>query len=319
MDDIFKQLKKARGVRMTDAERTHIRNTLLKVSGGTASPYQRPMVQSTVSPFGFGFFAKVAAFVLVGFIAGGTTLSFASTKSLPGDQLYAIKTNVVEKINDTLAFGIEAKARAQAEHVATRVSEITTLKTTGRIDEPGRSEAALAAFDTSFASYTDAVTRLKTTGRVARSNEIALATLSTVKTIAPAPKPTPAAAPAVMTMMAKTATFSAGMPSAGASSVTEKANDSTLSTLDTRLIDAVNSLETFTGSLNNNVAPVGTDTPEQPAQNPEIKNPTSSAIPKPISNTPETPKETSVSSNTNAPVVETTTQTVTNPRLQPHN
>ncbi len=188
MDDIFKQLKKAQVVTMTDAERSAIRSTLMNVSaGGSTSAPQAAQVSPYASSMSMmGIFAKAAMFALVGFIVGGTSLTLASVKALPGDSLYAIKTNVTEKVAGAFAFSTEAKARAQADRVATRVTEIATVRQNGAINDSRVALETEASFNDTFASYTESLTKLRNEGRIARSNEIAVNTLTAIQTVAPA-------------------------------------------------------------------------------------------------------------------------------------
>ncbi len=239
MEDIFTQLKKAQRIQMTAQERDRIRQTLIQVSAGSSaansvrSPQTSPYM--TPSPFTlFGTLTKAAAFLIVGFIAGGASLSFASLNSLPGDRLYSIKTGVTEKITTAFAFSTESKTRSKADHVATRVSEIAAIKQSGAINDARVASAAQASFTETFQDYTTALTELKHEGRVARSQEIALATLTQLNTVAPAPVAIPAMS---MTKIAVTATPMNA-------TIAEQAADTRANTaLDTALLQAVGEIQ----------------------------------------------------------------------------
>ena len=187
MEDILEQLKKGKRIRMTDAERARIRGNLARLTGtGSAAPHSQEPKQmaSRVSPYvspspigTFGLFAKAVMFVLVGFIVGGTTLSFASENALPGTPLYPIKTQVAEKLGGLFAFSTESKARYLATLVDKRVTEIETLQTQGKLTDVATEQSASASFSATFNDYQGRLAQLDTEGRVARVSEIAQPTL----------------------------------------------------------------------------------------------------------------------------------------------
>lgn len=227
---------------MTAQERAAIRTSLVRATLGATgtTPKARPSPYMNASPLGtFSMFARAFVFVVVGFIVGGTSLTFAGRQALPGDTLYAIKTNVIEKMDGALAFSTEARARVEARHVATRVSEISSLKARGVLNDPVVASSATRALEASIASYTTKVTQLQNEGRVARSQEIATATLATLETVAPtrpvvAPtlaKAKQATQPEVATMMA---TF--GTETTVGTAIT---SDMPTTTLDIALMNAV--------------------------------------------------------------------------------
>ena len=77
--------------------------------------------------FSIHFIKGFAVFALFLILSGGS-LTFAAGNALPGDALYSIKIHVAENIREVLAFSTEAKARVQASHLQTRLTEIDTLK-----------------------------------------------------------------------------------------------------------------------------------------------------------------------------------------------
>lgn len=234
MRDIFTQLKKAQNVQMTSKERADIRATLERISTGASAPheissYRRPSPYAQVSPLSmFGMLTRAAVFVVVGFVVGGTSVSFASLKSAPGDAFYPIKTAFVEKVSDAFAFSADAKARAQARHVATRVAEITELKARGTINDPIVAALATASLTTSIENYKTQLAAETTTTRSATTKQVALATIEQLKTIAPeqravSPEASTQSAPA---MMAKsTLKVSAPTPTTDVSVSTFAASD----------------------------------------------------------------------------------------------
>lgn len=263
MEDIFKQLKKAQELRMTDTERAAIRNNLMNISSGsfTASP-QATQISPYVSSFGMmGLFTKAAMFALVGFIVGGTSLSFASLQALPGDTLYSVKTNVTEKIAGTFTFSTESKTRLDAQHVATRITEIKTVRENGSINDARVAFETEASFNTTFTAYTESLAKLRDEGRAARSQEIAAKTLASIKTIAPqAPEKT-----ATLTM--KTALFMETE-----SKAIESVHATEPTGLDTLLLKAVEQMELLTTSVEKNnteIPQVEFETSKQETETPE--------------------------------------------------
>ncbi len=318
MEDIFTQLKKAKGVKMTDAERSAIRKNLMNISSGSsAAPSQASVVSPYTASFGMmSIFAKAAMFALVGFIVGGTSLSFASMRALPGDSLYAVKTNVTEKLAGAFTFSTESKTKINAGHVATRVTEIKAVRENGSINDPRVALEAETSFNATFTTYTESLNKLRSEGRVARSQEIAMATLTDIQTVAPA-RPEPVA----MMMSAKMAPMG-GAPVAAmmATDVQIESQDISLSGLDAALSNAVTTIEVIAGvGVNSEIITPENETPNQEVLN--SSNPTEA--PKPVSNEPiieaQTPVET-VEAHTAVeapkPVIEPVPETKTNLKVR---
>ena len=296
---------------MTEAENARMRSALLKMSGGMPqgnnlrhiSQYAQP------SPFAWmGMMTKAAAFIVVGFIIGGTTLSFASLRTLPGDNLYTMKTRVTEKVEDKFTFGVESQARVQAAHVTNRVKEIATVKETGAINNPEVAEAARVAFTENFTAYTEALKTLSDHGRVARSKEIALATLDTLRAVAPA-KPQVAAMSAKMAMPMA---FSAG---AALETQTVASNP-----LDDTLSQAVDQIEALTADPVTTIIEVPIQEQETTETSVQQKQPVVNTTPIKAPVTPATNTSGSVGTNSgDATSVNTTQETTSqvNPTPKP--
>ena len=222
MEDIFTQLKKAQGVKMTDAERARIRTNLTRISMGHAPSTLRstPQVSPYVKPsfLGMNIFAKALVLAVVGFIISGSTLTFASLGTLPGNKLYGVKVAIAEKISGAFAFGPDAQAQHQAALVATRLSEIQTLQANGQLKDPATSQVAEASFTATFNDYQNSLTTLANQGLTARVQQIAQSTLTqitpslamldtaTESSQVGAAAPQPTMMPAAQTMKLMTAT-----------------------------------------------------------------------------------------------------------------
>lgn len=71
-------------------------------------------------------------------------ISYAAEGSLPGDTLYAVKTNVNEPARLALATNVEAKAEVQIELAERRIEEATVLAAEGRLDAGAQEQLAVA-------------------------------------------------------------------------------------------------------------------------------------------------------------------------------
>ncbi len=87
---------------------------------------------------------SLAAFVVA---STGATATYASTRALPGDALYAMKIAVVEPAESALAFSADAKAEVAVAHLERRFQEAAALSAQGTLDEHDESLAELAARD----------------------------------------------------------------------------------------------------------------------------------------------------------------------------
>lgn len=135
MTNKFEQLKnEARNIRMTaeekDVMRARIKETMEYFPVRDASP-----AKSVKSPFNFVMFARSVAFVLVGFIAGGGGLAFASEQAIPGSILYPIKTEVLEEVVAAVQPTPEAKIAWEEERIQRRATELVLLQQKGELDE----------------------------------------------------------------------------------------------------------------------------------------------------------------------------------------
>lgn len=86
------------------------------------------------------------ALALILVLASSGTITYAAEGALPGDALYAIKTNVNESVRVALATNAEAKAEVRIELAERRIEEAVTLAAEGRLDENTQNDLA-AAFE----------------------------------------------------------------------------------------------------------------------------------------------------------------------------
>lgn len=83
------------------------------------SPY---IVRSPIAMVG-----KFASVLLLISIVGTGGLSYASAGALPGDFLYPVKTNLLEKLEEQLAVTPEKKVALRQKRIETRFGEVETL------------------------------------------------------------------------------------------------------------------------------------------------------------------------------------------------
>jgi len=131
-------------------------------------------------------FAMSFAALLVLVLGGATT--FAAQGSLPGDPLYALKTQVNEPIQGALAFSVESKIQFHGSVAQTRIEEAEVLASQDRLDaftsaqiesnldahlaqrqilvggleqeNPGASIAASAQYDSQITAHGDVLAQL---------------------------------------------------------------------------------------------------------------------------------------------------------------
>ncbi|MFT5359782.1 MAG: hypothetical protein ACI88L_000242 [Candidatus Paceibacteria bacterium] len=134
MNNKFEQLKnKAENTRMTEAEKSLMRARIQETMEHFPMREASGSTGSVKSSFKFVAFARSVAFVLVGFVAGGGGLAFASEQSLPGDVLYAIKTEVMEEVVSVFQRTPESKIVWEEKRIARRAAESVALNSQGRL------------------------------------------------------------------------------------------------------------------------------------------------------------------------------------------
>ena len=126
----FEQLKNiARKTSLTAHEKTVLRSNIesfMKYHPVIATGARTARVKSPFSPF--MIFARSVAFVLIGMLAGGSGLAYASEQALPGDVLYPVKINVTEEVVSVLSFTPEAKLEWETKRILRRVDEIQKIE-----------------------------------------------------------------------------------------------------------------------------------------------------------------------------------------------
>ncbi len=75
--------------------------------------------------------------LILALLAGGS-ISYAAEGALPGESLYAVKTNINENVRSFLAFSDEAEASLEASFAAERLKEAEQLASRGKLNAEAR-------------------------------------------------------------------------------------------------------------------------------------------------------------------------------------
>ena len=138
MNKIEKDLEKIKQIKLREDEKALIRANLVDRINGRPllSPYKfdfSPYV--LISNWNRFSLMKVGSFAVLFMFIFGSSLTYASEQSLPGEALYSIKVNVKEEIEIKLANTPEKKANVEKAHIEKRLEEISTLKDEGNLTE----------------------------------------------------------------------------------------------------------------------------------------------------------------------------------------
>lgn len=127
----MKQIRSIKEIKLSKSEKDNIYSRILAKAGIEQ--------KSVKSPYVFkGFFSSeqvrfVYATLVIFFVSGGTAL--ASLNAMPGDILYPVKTNIIEKVPDAFAWSSEAKAKRNTIKFEERVKEFEVLAEKGKLNE----------------------------------------------------------------------------------------------------------------------------------------------------------------------------------------
>jgi hypothetical protein len=175
MEEIEHISRSAAQIRLTDAERSAMRATLL--AHIRANPNPSPYAP-VASPFIFSLFGRGAFALAVMVIVGGGT-AFASEGALPGDTLYPFKIGFVEPIAGAFQVGDEAQAVWHVELASRRLAEIDDLAEGDTLTPQAQTEAASRVAKSAQTAAADIDTLAskdkKSAGRTARKFEQTLA------------------------------------------------------------------------------------------------------------------------------------------------
>jgi hypothetical protein len=143
-------IQKLESLKLSESSRARMQNSLLEYArfhgvseDVRAGEDARSIEQVPVSTSLFSLKRMYMPFVILLAVMVGGGTSYAAQDAVPGDFLYAIKTEVNEPVRSALALSANAEADLQADIIAERIEEAETLKAEGRLE--GEVAAQLAA------------------------------------------------------------------------------------------------------------------------------------------------------------------------------
>ncbi len=129
-NDFKKLISNAKKIDLSPEKKDSIRARLQNFIDLTPIQQKNPQPLRSkyyISSFSILNMSKVVSFVLIILITGGSTISYASEDTLPGDTLYTVKVNFKEPIEEGLAFGPQAKLEVKTKQVEKRLTEAQVL------------------------------------------------------------------------------------------------------------------------------------------------------------------------------------------------
>lgn len=130
MNNFKKTIDTAQDVKLSPNKKESIRMRVQNFMEMTPVKTQKPQALKSrryISQFSVLNFSKAVSFALIVLIAGGSTISYASEDTLPGDTFYTVKVKFTEPIQESLAFSQEAKLQVKTKQVEKRLTEAQTL------------------------------------------------------------------------------------------------------------------------------------------------------------------------------------------------
>lgn len=127
--DLEKLIQSAKQINLSSEEKDLIRARVQDFIELTPITKQasKPILSPFTSHISVSYFSKAISFALIILVAGGSTISYASEDTLPGDTLYTVKVNVKEPLEQKLAFTPQAKLEVKTKQVEKRLTEAQTL------------------------------------------------------------------------------------------------------------------------------------------------------------------------------------------------
>lgn len=159
---IESQLKKGKIVRLTIAEKAHIKNVLIFHMHQTREMIPSSFAQT--SWLSFETLSRVMTTFLVVILIGAGTLTYASENTLPGDLLYPIKIHVKEALEVRLASTTEKKVTLQKRQIEKRLAEVKTIQLTAVLS-PSQTESVREAFVDHAEDFHKNVNKLQAEGK----------------------------------------------------------------------------------------------------------------------------------------------------------
>lgn len=171
----MKELKILKRIKMTEGEKKSLFARIQKSVQGSREGAGADLRYPEPSPFYRFYFFPHTAFMKAGVMAvlilGLTSATaYASLGALPGDILYGVKVNVVEKVA-TVGRSPEAKAKAETKLIEKRIEELAILADQGELTEEN-AEKIEADIDEKFENFGENVRQLKAEAEIESKLEL---------------------------------------------------------------------------------------------------------------------------------------------------
>jgi len=134
------ELKKIKEIKLTDPEKKMLFDRIQNIIRDLPGNENIDLNYRVKSPYyKFSFFLE-KKYVRVGLMSAfilllSSATAFASLDTLPGDLLYGVKVNVVEKASDIISFSPASKAKNDSVKIDKRIDEFEKLAEKGKLTE----------------------------------------------------------------------------------------------------------------------------------------------------------------------------------------
>lgn len=169
MKENFKNfIKRAQANKLSETEKDVLRSKILEFISFNPIRGKMPIVRDRnyISIFEVKYFMKAASLALICvLVVGGSGVSYVAAKALPGEALYAVKININENIEETLATTPKAKLAVQSEHIQRRLDEVQTLRKENKLSSETQN-IVISKLDEHTASASKSIDQLREEGDV---------------------------------------------------------------------------------------------------------------------------------------------------------
>ncbi len=170
MKENFKNfIKRARAKKLSENEKDILRSKILEFISFNPIRGKAPILRDRnyISIFEVKYFMRAASIALVCvLVVGGSGVSYAAAKALPGETLYSVKININENIEETFATTPKAKLAVQSEHIQRRLDEAQELRKEQKLS-PANQKIVVAKIGEHTALAVESMDALKEQGDVA--------------------------------------------------------------------------------------------------------------------------------------------------------
>lgn len=129
-NNLKKFIQTSKDIKLSETRKGLVREKIVEfvemnpIRSRNPQPLRSPFYLSKFSVLNF---SKAVSFALIVLVAGGSTISYASEDTLPGDLFYTVKVNFTEPIQTSLAWSSEAKLEVKTKQIEKRLTEAQIL------------------------------------------------------------------------------------------------------------------------------------------------------------------------------------------------